>query len=159
MGDTGIRLLGDVAVLDHGEVRHQRSRHQRTLLALLALSGGDSVDADHLIDESWGDELPRDPRSALTVAMTRLRHWLGDVAPLSGSGGRYTLDIDPRRVDLLAFLAAAEVALQGHDPARYDEAVAIWREPVLPEVESPRIAAARAHAEERRRALAQRSPE
>ena len=50
-------------------------------------------------------------------------------------------------------LAAAEVALQGNDPARYDEAVALWQEPVLPELYSPRLNAARAHAEERRRAL------
>lgn len=158
MGNTGIRLMGDTAVtvVDHGEVRPSQSRQVRTLLALLAVHARGAVDDNLLIDEIWGEQLPAHPRATLQVSLTRLRAWLGDVATLAGSGGRCTLDIDPRDVDLLAFLAAAEVALQGNDPARYDEAVALWQEPVLPGVESPRIAAVRAHAEERRRALAQR---
>ena len=153
MGDTGIRLLGDVAVVHHGEVRRPSTQRPRIILALPALHAGNPVDTNSLIDETWGEELPANPRAALQVYVTRLRPWLDGVASISGSGGGYALGIDPRDVDLLAFLAAAELALQGSDPARYDEAVALWQEPVLPELSSPRLNADRAHAEERRRAL------
>ena len=156
MEDTGVRLLGDVAVVHHGEVRRPSTQRPRIVLALLALHAGNSVDANSLIDETWGEELPANPRAALQVYVTRLRHWLDGVAPLSGSGGGYTLDIDPRDVDLLVFLAAADMALKGNDPARRDEAIALWQEPVLPKLHSPRLSAARAHAEEQRRALAPR---
>lgn len=59
---TGIRLLGDVAVVHHTEVRRPSTQRPRIVLALLALHAGNSVNTDLLIDETWGEELPANPR-------------------------------------------------------------------------------------------------
>ncbi|MFC5061619.1 BTAD domain-containing putative transcriptional regulator [Actinomycetospora atypica] len=152
----GVRLLGDVAVVREGEVEQTGSSQSRALLALLALRAGDGVEPDLLIDEVWGEELPDNPRPTLQVAVHRVRTWLGDKSLITASGGLYTLNVDRRDVDLLAFLDAADEALRGTDLARYDEAAALWREPVLPGLDSPRLAVARTHAEERHRTLVER---
>ena len=156
MGDTGVRLLGDVAVLDDGKVRKTRSRKWRTVLALLALRAGEPVDGEVLIDEAWGEKLAKDPRSTLYLAVHHVRRWLGSTATITTSGGHYTLELERKDVDLLVFLDTAAEALRGTDLARYDEAAALWREPVLPGLDSPRLATARTHVEERHRTLVER---
>ncbi|MEJ2866500.1 BTAD domain-containing putative transcriptional regulator [Actinomycetospora sp. OC33-EN08] len=152
MGRTAVRLLGDVAVLRDGGVHATRSHRLRTLLALLALRAGEPVAGDVLIDEAWGEDLPQNPRGTLQVNLTRLRDWLRDV-PLTVADGLYTLHLDPADVDLPAFLTAADAALGTRSPELFATAAARWREPVLPGLETPRLAAARTHAAERYRAL------
>lgn len=165
MEHMSIRLMGDVALVGPGDVQHFESTRMRTLFALLALRAGHTVDGDHLIEEAWGEHPHPSPRAALHLMITRLRPIAagttrftatGDglsTPSITATGSGYQLDLDLRRIDLRVFLTAAHAALEGNDSARRDEAIALWREPVLPGLDSPRLNAARAIAEERRRAL------
>src|ERR1041384_5173314 len=107
MASVGLRLCGGAAVVRDGVPEPHRSRTLATLLELLALHAGEAVDGDALIDEAWGEDLPKNPRATprggavagaalidgawgealpknpratLQVALTRLRAWLGDRA-------------------------------------------------------------------------------
>ncbi|MDL5158930.1 AfsR/SARP family transcriptional regulator [Actinomycetospora termitidis] len=152
MTRTRIRLLGEIAVIDGDVARPPHSRRLQTILALLAVRAGRIVPADDLIDEAWQDDLPRQPRAALHIGITRVRRWLG-TSEVGAAPGGYRLDIDPLDVDLLAFLAATDDALETNDRDRRDAAVALWDEPVLPELHSPRLTEVRVLAEARRHAL------
>ena len=73
------------------------SGRQRTLLALLLMSGSRPLSRDRLIDELWGDERPATAVSALHVHLSKLRELLGDVLERDSSGyrlapGGYALD-------------------------------------------------------------------
>ncbi len=69
-----VRLLGPVDVVDDaGSVHAPRSPIRSTLLALLALEAGRVVDADQLLDRTWGG---RPPDSGLQR--------FGSTSPVSG---------------------------------------------------------------------------
>jgi DNA-binding SARP family transcriptional activator len=155
MASVGIRLFGGVAVVRDDAAGPVRSRTHATLLALLALHAGEAVDGDALIDEAWGEDLPKHPRGALQVALTRIRDRLGDRPEpwITASGGLYTLHVAPDAVDLLAFGRHAEAALRGGDLAAHEAARAAWRGTPFLGLDSDRLVEARRGAEERRRAV------
>ncbi len=68
MTNVGIRLLGAVAVERDGVAETRRSRNHGAILGMLALHAGEAVDGDLLIDEAWGEDLPKNPRGALQIA-------------------------------------------------------------------------------------------
>ncbi|MER5181413.1 BTAD domain-containing putative transcriptional regulator [Streptomyces sp. NPDC002896] len=109
----------------------------RALLTVLALRAGRSVPASVLVDEVWGDEPPADAMGALQALVGRLRRALGADAVASVDGG-YRLcatadDVDLYRFERLAGEGAR--SLSDGDPAKaaavLDDALALWREPVL----------------------------
>ena len=155
MASVGLRLFGGVAVVRDGVPEPHRSRTLATLLALLALHAGEAVDGDALIDEAWGEDLPKNPRATLQVALTRLRAWLGDRAEpwITAGGGLYTLHLGRDAVDVLAFGRLADAALRGGDLAAHEDARAAWRGTPFLGLDSARLTEARRSAEERRRAL------
>lgn len=155
-----IRLLGDVSVVVDGEPVVHSSLGVRTVLALLALDPGMEMSGDELIDELWSDgSRPQNPRPALQVQVSRLRTWLGGDAPrdryVRGERGAYVLDLPPERIDLHRFHELATQALHptttARDPAELAaDALSLWRgEPFSGCIGGPRLAAARARAEER----------
>jgi DNA-binding SARP family transcriptional activator len=155
MTDLGIRLLGAIVVERGGVPDFRRSRHHNALLAMLALNAGEPVDGDLLIDQAWGADLPRNPRSALQVALTRLRAWLGErEGPwITASAGSYMLHVGRDDVDLLRFHRLAAVALRSDDVADHEAARAVWRGTPFPGHDAERLVEARRVAEQRRRAL------
>ncbi len=155
MASVGLRLFGGVAVVRDGVPEPHRSRTLATLLALLALHAGEAVDGDALIDEAWGEDLPKNPRATLQVALTRLRAWLGDRAEpwITAGGGLYTLHLGRDAVDVLEFGRLADAALRGGDLAAHEDARAAWRGTPFLGLDSARLTEARRSAEERRRAL------
>ncbi|GAA4794079.1 hypothetical protein GCM10023200_32490 [Actinomycetospora chlora] len=161
MTSVGIRLFGGVAVVRDGVPDPRRSRTHAVLLALLALRAGEAVDGDVLIDEAWGEDLPKHPRGALQVALTRLRDWLGDRPEpwITASGGLYTLHVAPDAVDLLAFDRLADAALRGADLALHEAARGAWRGTPFLGLGGDRLAEARRGAEERRRTVTVRHAE
>jgi DNA-binding SARP family transcriptional activator len=145
-----IHLLGALDV-DGVDRRALGSRKARLLLARLAVSHGQSVPADRLVDCVWGDALPARPRADLAVLVSRLRAAVGRER-LDHDGAGYRLVAD--WVDLDELSAVAEALTAGapdgagrSDPAataetaaralalvrgRFldDEPDAVWAEPV-----------------------------
>ncbi|MDT7741306.1 MAG: hypothetical protein QOE59_384, partial [Actinomycetota bacterium] len=155
MTQVEIRLLGAVAVERDGVAETRRSRNHGAILGMLALHAGEAVDGDLLIDEAWGEDLPKNPRGALQIALTRLRAWLGERAEpwITAAGGLYTLHLARDAVDVLRFHRLAGDALRGQDLARYEAARQAWRGTPFPGLDSDRLTEARRIAEQRRRTL------
>src|SRR6478672_1213178 len=97
-------LLGPVEVRVDDHVVELPSTSQRLVLAMLLLGANQLVSADRLIDELWGEALPRDPAAALRTQISRLRRALG---PAGGSlatvGGGYRLSVNRGELDAARF--------------------------------------------------------
>jgi DNA-binding SARP family transcriptional activator/DNA-binding beta-propeller fold protein YncE len=112
-------------------------RKPAAVLALLALSAGESVSAERLIDELWGEEPPRTARKSLQVHISRLRSELGDEVIETVAQG-YALRLGRPEVDLLRFedlVARGRSELESGAPesasSTLREALSIWRGPPL----------------------------
>ena len=109
----------------------------RALLTVLALRPGRTVPAASLVDEVWGADPPADAAGALQALVGRLRRALGADAIGSAEGG-YRLCAAADEVDLYRFERLAgegSRALADGDPGKaavvLDDALALWRGPVL----------------------------
>ncbi|WP_435603428.1 AfsR/SARP family transcriptional regulator [Streptomyces sp. bgisy130] len=130
----------------------------RALLAALALRPGRALSPELLIGDIWGADPPADAAGALQALVGRLRRALGHAEIASVDGG-YRLCAEPDAVDLHRFerlAAEGGRALADADPARaaalLDDALALWRGPVLADLPDAGVEVARA---ERRRLDAQ----
>ncbi len=137
MAVCGYGLLGPVEVRVDDRAVELSSASQRLVLAMLLLAAGQLVPADRLIDELWGEALPRDPPAALRTQISRLRRALG---PAGGSlvtaAGGYRLSLQRRQLDAARFedaLAAATQADGERGLRILDEALGLWRGPALAE--------------------------
>ncbi|GAB2962402.1 BTAD domain-containing putative transcriptional regulator [Micromonospora polyrhachis] len=110
-----------------------RSRHERTLLAILLFRVGQPVTADQLVATLWSERPPASYLSNLHTYLSRLRSRLPDVA-IEQVNGAYRIQVEPDDLDLLIFqqeLAAGRAALAEDDPAaaivRFRRGLALWR--------------------------------
>ncbi|MFG2328196.1 BTAD domain-containing putative transcriptional regulator [Streptomyces sp. NPDC048604] len=136
----------------------------RALLTALALRAGRVVPVGALVAEVWDAGPPADEVAALQALVGRLRRALGHGAVASAEGG-YRLVAAPDDVDLFRFdrLVGEGVreAAAGGDPQRagrlLDEALGLWRGPVLADLPDRTVQAARWEARSRtaRRARAE----
>ena len=136
-------ILGPLEALDGGQQVNLGGSKLRAVLALLLLHRGETLSSDRLIDELWGEEPPATAAKTLQVHVSRLRKALasgsgdaGEVVVTSPHG--YGLEIDPEQVDAHRFerlLAEGRGELVAHRPAQalavLEEALALWRGPVL----------------------------
>jgi SARP family transcriptional regulator, regulator of embCAB operon len=158
-----ISLLGVIIASEGGQETSVRSNPARTLLAVLALSSGEVVATDQLIDELWGERPLGNVRNALHVNVVRLRRFLDSVGP--GRGGRlvhtsshgYLLALPPECVDAKVFEVRADraVGLLSSSPveavAELRAALGLWRGAALLDAgEGLRCRAAAARLDERR---------
>jgi predicted ATPase/DNA-binding SARP family transcriptional activator len=121
------RVLGPLEVADGHQLIRIPSTQQRVLLAMLLADAGRTVSADRLIDELWADCLPSDPAAALRTQVSRLRRRLGAGANrLITEEHGYRLDVEADQVDARLF---ERLLAEG----RLDEALALWRGPLLVE--------------------------
>ncbi|MGW8952811.1 BTAD domain-containing putative transcriptional regulator [Streptomyces sp. NPDC055709] len=109
----------------------------RTLVAVLALRGGRTVPVGVLVDEVWDGDAPADAVGAVQALVGRARRALGHAAVVSVDGG-YRLSAEPDDIDLHRFERLAGEgarALAEGDPGKavdlLDEALGLWRGPVL----------------------------
>jgi DNA-binding SARP family transcriptional activator/tetratricopeptide (TPR) repeat protein len=131
-----VRLLGPVGLWREGtEVELARS-HRRCVLAVLAMTPGQPVSADTLVDRVWGDQPPQAARRSLYSHVSVVRRRLSEVdagagwVSLRAHDGSYRLDVDPDLIDLhRARRLLDEVhRLAGNGLERDQQAVAMLRE-------------------------------
>ncbi|MGK5628185.1 AfsR/SARP family transcriptional regulator [Streptomyces sp. URMC 123] len=127
----------------------------RALLAALLVHAGRTVSADRLVDDLWGERLPRNPVGALHTKVSRLRRALARAEPgadalVESRPPGYVLRVGPADTDAGRFAAATAAAYATDDPrARADlltEALALWRGEALADLgdmDFARTAAAR----------------
>jgi predicted ATPase/DNA-binding SARP family transcriptional activator len=139
-----IGILGPLEVVsDDGRGVDVGGARLQTLLARLAIDAGRAVSATALADAVWDGDLPADELHALQALVSRLRRALGDSSLIVQNAGGYRLAVEPESVDAYRFerLAARGArSLRDGDPERaltlLDEALALWRGPVLGEAGS-----------------------
>jgi DNA-binding SARP family transcriptional activator len=136
------RVLGPVEVLLDRRPVPVRGRTTLAVLARLLLSANEVVQVDTLIGSIWGSELPAHPRAALHNGVSRLRRLCGSHVETLPSG--YRLHATPDQIDLLRFAELIQVAHRASSAAKpeqalaaFDQAVSLWREPPLGNVDSP----------------------
>ncbi|MFD5282906.1 BTAD domain-containing putative transcriptional regulator [Streptomyces rubrogriseus] len=152
-GDNGpvrYRILGTTQVLrPDGTAVPLGGARLRALLTVLALRAGRAVPAGLLVEDVWAGDPPADATGALQALVGRLRRALGADSVASADGG-YRLAAAPDDVDLHRFdrLAGEGTrALADGDPAKaavvLDDALALWRGPVLADLPDRTAEAAR----------------
>ncbi|MHC3472538.1 AfsR/SARP family transcriptional regulator [Streptomyces sp. 7R007] len=138
MDPVRYRILGTTQALrPDGTAVPLGGARLRALLTVLALRPGRVVTASLLVDEVWDGDPPADATGALQALVGRLRRALGADAVASAEGG-YRLTAGPDDVDLHRFerlTGEGTRALADGDPAKaavvLDDALALWRGPVL----------------------------
>lgn len=119
---------------DNGLVVTPSATKERTLLALLALSGGVAVPPDRLAEDLWGESPPEKLANALQARVSALRRSLGMPHVITREPSGYALAVERDSLDIHRFdalvAAAREKAVNGAPGqalALFDEASALWR--------------------------------
>jgi len=116
------RVFGDLMVEgDDGREHHPVGR-QAGVLAVLLAARPDSVTTGRLIEEVWGDDLPKDPESALHNAVSRLRSVVGSDLVTTATG----YAIYPDRVDSESFDRALDTARASQRLEDFESALRLW---------------------------------
>jgi WD40 repeat protein/DNA-binding SARP family transcriptional activator len=141
------RILGPLQALDEDQVVTPRGSKQRSLLALLLLHANETLSADQLIDELWGERPPATAAKTVQVHISRLRKTL-----TSGSGNGsdgiivsrdhgYQLVLAPGQLDSHEFEQRVEegrIELARGRPdlaaSALERALALWAGPPLADV-------------------------
>ncbi|MGH3174763.1 MAG: AfsR/SARP family transcriptional regulator, partial [Streptosporangiaceae bacterium] len=125
-----VAVLGLLEVMVAGRLVVFTAGRLQTLLAVLAMSAGETVSLDYLATAVWEGSLPTDVRKTVQTYVTRLRAALG--AELIGTRPNgYVLHAEPDQVDALRFLRLVDAADAAPDVraerTRLEEALALWR--------------------------------
>lgn len=127
------RILGPLEVLDDGSPVPLAGRNQRALLTLLLLRANETVSAERLVDQLWGEHPPRTATTSLQNTISQLRKLLGPGLLHTRPAG-YALELDGNEFDVLRFERLAREA-RALDPAEravvLRQALALWRGPAL----------------------------
>jgi DNA-binding SARP family transcriptional activator len=141
------RMLGPLEVLDADGVVTVGGAKQRALLAVLLLHANETLSADRLMDELWGDELPPTAAKTVQVYISRLRRALGAAGTIATREHGYELRLDPAALDVHRFergLATGREELAAGRPASaaaaLGDALALWRGPPLADLADERFA-------------------
>lgn len=155
------RLLGRIEAVHAGGPLDLGHPRQRYVLAALLVDANRPVDADELLDRVWADHPPRNARNALSGYLTRLRAVLAidSGITLDRRNGGYQLTMDPAATDLHRFTdllarAAKQLTAESDDAAIHllDEALALWRDGALGDLDTPWANARRSVLEDARHA-------
>ncbi|RKN43906.1 AfsR/SARP family transcriptional regulator [Streptomyces hoynatensis] len=146
-----INVLGPLAAHDRGVSIVPSAAKPRQLLALLALHADRVVTVPTLMEEIWGESIPRSAATTLQTYILQLRRKIA--ASLGGDPGRhakdvlvtrhggYVLRVRPGHLDYEEFdqlVGAGRRALEAGDDRAASEqlgrALALWRGPALVDV-------------------------
>ena len=150
-GALRVQLLGPVRAWRGDDELELGGPGRRAVLSMLAMRASQAVSRAELIDGLWGDDPPASAVNGLHVHVAGLRRTLeparahrapGQVLPATGPG--YLLRVDPGQVDAAALdrhLALSRARAAGGDQAgaalALDEALGLWRGPVLAGIPGP----------------------
>jgi SARP family transcriptional regulator, regulator of embCAB operon len=143
-GPTRFLVLGPLSLADDsGSVVLQPSK-PATLLATLLLHPGEMVSVEFLQRRIWGEEQPGTAKAALQTCVLRLRRLFGryglSADLIEAIPGGYRITADPELLDLTCFRDLVARAGEAADPAEelrlLRTALALWRGPALPNVQS-----------------------
>ncbi|KJK51280.1 hypothetical protein UK23_07190 [Lentzea aerocolonigenes] len=115
---TRFQVLGEVSVC--GAPLIVKHKGALITLSLLLLHANEVVRTEALIDDIWGEEVPRKPVEGLRSHLSRLRAALPDDIALTRRAGGYALEVAPESVDVHHFRALAAAG-------QHAEALALWR--------------------------------
>ena len=134
-----VSVLGPLTVTTRSSQHVVSSRQVGSLLALLALSSGESVSTSYLLEEFWPDQSLKNARNALHANISRLRRFLSEIdaehsgVTVQSHAGRYRLRIPTECVDALRFRSLVHEAdsLAADYPDRaarlYEAGLALWQ--------------------------------
>jgi DNA-binding SARP family transcriptional activator/tetratricopeptide (TPR) repeat protein len=161
-------ILGPLEVWDNGQLVAVGRPQQRVLLAVLLLHANKVASVDRLVTDLWGDQSPPAARDLLQGNVARLRRALrtdrgGTVwQPLVTRPPGYLMQVRSGELDCDRFEELAAAGRLTHDAlkgaleqaaAMLDEALALWRGPVLDGIESELCRREATRLEERRLAV------
>jgi DNA-binding SARP family transcriptional activator len=122
--------LGPLVVSVDGRPVGLTTGRLQTVLAVLAMSAGETVSIARMAAAVWDGDLPADARRTVQTYVARLRGLLGGDLLESEHGG-YVLHAEPDQVDLLRFVRLLDAAAATVEPsaerALLAEAIALWR--------------------------------
>ncbi|MEU5839544.1 AfsR/SARP family transcriptional regulator [Streptomyces diacarni] len=144
-------LLGTLRVAEGDEVRTLGARKIETVLAVLLIRADQVVTFEQIMTEVWGDDLPRRATAGLHVYISQLRKFLSRPGhrenPVVTRTSGYTLRTDDDELDFRVFLdkvkqGRARVREEQHEEAVecFEEALRLWRGPVLGDLQNGPIA-------------------
>ena len=126
-----VRLLGPVDVMAPDGPRPVRGLRRKTVLATLALHGGEIVSTGQLLDVVWGATAPSTAVNTLQSHMSHLRNVLGSKAAILARPPGYLLDLGSDGTDVRLAERLLRQGTQSADPvdgARHlQSALALWR--------------------------------
>ena len=130
------RILGPLEVLAGAPIAIS-GRNQRSLLTLLLLRVNETVSAERLINEMWGEQPPKSAAASLQNTVSQLRKLLGPGVLVTRAPG-YLLALESDQLDLGRFerlVGTARAALPADRARLLREALALWRGPALADSE------------------------
>jgi DNA-binding SARP family transcriptional activator/predicted RNA-binding Zn ribbon-like protein len=134
------RLLGPFEARAGGQhVAAGIRRQERCLLAILLLESGRVVSLRRLIDLLWNGCPPGSARSAIQTYVGRLRRVLGPLGvTIATRHDGYLVETHGHSVDVHAFVELVRGAADTADPLErvelYDQALRLWRGPLLADI-------------------------
>ena len=132
-------MLGTVEAQVGDELVALGPRQRRLVLGVLAWEVNRLVPIDRLIALVWPESPPRSASHAIRVSISDLRSRLPGIE-LETHGTGYLLRCDPLVIDVHRFLALVAEARKSDDDRQrlkiLDEALGLWRGPVLADVAS-----------------------
>ncbi|MYS91310.1 MULTISPECIES: BTAD domain-containing putative transcriptional regulator [Streptomyces] len=134
------QLLGPFAARHEGrQVLLGSRRQERCLLAVLLLHAGRAVTTDRLIDLLWDGEPPDAARATVHTYVGRLRAALRPYGvSVETRHDGYVVEQGPHEIDAQEFAGLVGQAADSADPADrvrlYDQALGLWRGPLLADV-------------------------
>lgn len=144
-----VKVLGHLEVFLYGRSIAPTAAKPRQILALLALRAGQVVSVPTLIEEIWGERIPRSAGTTLQSYILQLRRLIS--AALGDASGAkeilvtrfngYVLRIPPECVDVCGFGQLADEGIRAFECGDYETSVTvlrsaldIWRGPMLVDV-------------------------
>jgi DNA-binding SARP family transcriptional activator len=132
-----IKLLGPVEVVaSDGQTTNVAGVKQRSVLAMLSLSAGQTVPVERLLDAVWRERLPSTARRQVLNCVASVRRVVGPALTTAPSGYRLErahVDTDVARFE--RSVAAAHSAIDRGRTAEaidlLDAALSLWRGPAL----------------------------
>ncbi|BCL17510.1 AfsR/SARP family transcriptional regulator [Micromonospora sagamiensis] len=135
-------ILGPLEATAAGRRVTPRSPKQRAVLAALLVHANRVTPIDLLLAALWHDDPPDTAVGQVQTLVWRLRGVLGEA--ITTRPGGYQLSVNPGELDADVFATtaaeSAELARAGRlveASDRYDDALALWRGPVLADVRFP----------------------